>query len=71
MDGSMPGFSVLYYFPEFFGTSVRSVGDDIQPAHPVLPSSPLTLNLSQHQGLFQFVSSSHQVARVLELQLQH
>ena len=71
MDCSMPGFPVLHYFPEFVGTSVHSVGDDVQPSHPVLPSSPLTLNLSQHQRLFQFVSSSHQVARVLELQLQH
>ena len=71
MDCSMPGFPVLHYFPEFVGTSVHSVGDDIQPSHPVLPSSPLTLNLSQHQGLFQWVGSSHQVAKVLELELQH
>ena len=43
----------------------------IQPSHPLLPPSPPALNLSQHQGLFQWVSSSHQVAKVLELQLQH
>ena len=46
-------------------------GDTIQPSHPLLPPSPPTFNLSQHQGLFQGVSSSHQVAKVLELQLQH
>ena len=48
---------------------VHWVGDAIQPSHPL--SSPSTFNLSQHQGLFQWVSSSHQVAKVLELQLQH
>ena len=46
------------------------VGDAIQPSHPLSPPSSSALNLSQHQGLFQWVSSSHQVARVLELQLQ-
>ena len=51
--------------------SIESVGDAIQPAHPLLSPSLPALNLSQHQGLFQWVSSSHQVARVLELQLQH
>ena len=45
--------------------------DAIQPSHPLLPPSPPALNLSQHQGLFQWVSSSHQVAKVLKLQLQH
>ena len=45
--------------------------DLVQPSHPLMPSSPSAFNLSQHQGLFQWVSSSHQVAKVLELQLQH
>ena len=57
--------------PELTQTDVYWVGDAIQPSHPLLsPSSP-ALNLSQHQGLFQRVSSSHQVAKVLEFQLQH
>ena len=47
------------------------VGDAIQPSYPLLSPSPPALNLSQHQGLFQWVSSSHQVAKVLEFQLQH
>ena len=71
MKFSMPGFSVHHYLPEFAQTHVQWVGDAIQPSHPLLPPSPLALNLSQHQGLFQWVSSSHQVAKVLELQLQH
>ena len=52
-------------------THVFQVGDAIQPSHPLSSPSPPALNLSQHQGLFQGVSSSHQVAKVLELQLQH
>ena len=52
MDCSMPGFLVLYYLPEFAQTQVHRVGDTIQPSHPLSPSS-LSLNLSQHQGLFQ------------------
>ena len=50
---------------------VHWVGDAIQPSHPLSSPSPPTFNLSQHQGLFQWVSSSHQVAKVLEFQLQH
>ena len=50
---------------------LMSIESVIQPSHPLPPPSPLTLNLSQHQGLFQWVNSSHQVAKVLELQLQH
>ena len=50
---------------------VHWVGDAIQPSHPLLSSSPPTFNLSQHPGLFKWVSSLHQVAKVLELQLQH
>ena len=52
-------------------THVHWVSDTIQPTHRLSPPFPLALNLSQHQGLFQWVSSSHQVAEVLELQLQH
>ena len=70
MDCSMPGFSVLYYLPEFAQTHVHWVSDAIQPSHPLFPTSPLALNLSQHQGLFQWVSSSHRVAKVLQLQHQ-
>ena len=52
-------------------THVHWVGDAIQPSHPLSSLSPTTFNLSQHQGLFKWVSSSHQVVKVLELQLQH
>ena len=67
----MPGFLVLHYLPEFAQTHVHRVSDAIQPSHPLLPPSPPTLNLSQHQGLLQWVSSSHQVSKGLEFQLQH
>ena len=56
---------------EFTQTHVHWVSDAIQPSHPLLFLSPPALNLSQHQGFFKWVSSSHQVARLLELQLQH
>ena len=52
LNCSTPGFPVLLYLPEFTQTHVRWVGDAIQPSHPLLPLSPLALNLSQHQGLF-------------------
>ena len=55
---------------EFTQTHVHRVGDTIQPSHPLLSPSP-TLNPSQHQGLFQWVNSLHEVAKVLEFQLQH
>ena len=57
--------------PEFAQTHVYWVEDAIQPSHSLLPHSPPAFNLSQHQGLFQWVSSLHQVAKVLEFQLQH
>ena len=57
MDYSTPGFPVLHYLLEFAQTHVHWVSDDIQPSHPLLPTSPPALNLSQHQGLFQWVSS--------------
>ena len=71
MDRSTPGLPVHHQLPEFTQTHVHWVGDTIQLSHPLLsPSSP-ALNLSQHQGLFKWVSSSHPVAKVLEFQLQH
>ena len=68
MDCSTPGLPVRRWLPEFTQTH-HWIGDAIQPSHPLSPS-PSAFNLSQHQGLFQRVSSSHQVAKVLELQLQ-
>ena len=71
MDCSTLGFPVHHQHLELAQTHIRWVGDAIQPSHPLLsPSSP-SFSLSQHQGLFQWVSSLHQVAQVLELQLQH
>ena len=66
---STPGLPVLHHLPELAQTRVHWIGYTIQPSHPLLPPSAPALNLSQHQGLFQWVSASHQVARVLELQL--
>ena len=70
MDCSTPGFPVLHCLLEIVQTHVHWVDDAIQPSHPLSPPSPPALNLSQHQGLFQWVSSSHQVAKVWELQHQ-
>ena len=67
----MPGFPVHHQLPESAQTHVHQVGDAIQPSHPLLSPSPPALNFSQHQGLFQSVSYSHQEAKVLEFQLQH
>ena len=66
---SMPDFCVLHYLPEFAQIHVHWVGDAIQPSHPLWFPSPPALTLSQHQGFFQWVGCSHQVASVLELQL--
>ena len=71
MNCSTPGLPVHHQLPEFTQTHVHWVSDAIQPSHPLLSPSPPTFNLSQHQGLFKWVSSSHQVARVSEFQLQH
>ena len=71
MDCSTPGFPVHHQLPELTQTHVHCVGDATQPSHPLSSPSPPAFNLSQHQGLFQGVSSSHQVAKVLEFQLQH
>ena len=66
LDCRMPGFPVLHTLPEFTQTHVHQVGDAIQPSHPLLLSSPLALSL-----VIQWVGSSHQVTKVLALQLQH
>ena len=71
MTWSMLGFPVFYYLPEFVWTYVHWVSDAIQLSHPLLPPSFPAPNLSQHQGVFQWVVSSHQVAKVLAIQLQH
>ena len=71
MDCSTPGFPAPHHLPKFAQVHTHCVGDAIQPSHPLMPSSLSAFNLSQHQGLFQWVGSSHQVAEVLELQLQH
>ena len=63
IDCNMPGFCVHHHFPELPQTHVHRVGDAIQPSHPLLSPSPPTFNVSQHQGLFKWVSSSHQVAK--------
>ena len=70
-DCSTPGFPVHQQISELVQTHVHRVGDAIQSSHPLLYPSPPAFNLSQHQDLFQWVSSSHQVAKVLEFQLQH
>ena len=64
-------FLVHHHLPEFAQTHVHWVGDAMQPFHPLSSPSPPAFNLTQHQGLFKWVSSSHQVAKVLEFQLQH
>jgi len=71
MNCSTPGLPVHHQLPEFTQTHVHWVSNAIQPSHPLLYPSPPALNLSQNQGLFKWVSSSHQVAKVLEFQLQH
>ena len=72
VDCSTAGFPVLPYLSEFAQTHVHWVDDAIQPSYPLLPPSPPVLSPSQHQGLlFQWVNPSHQVAKVLELQIQH
>ena len=63
MNYSMPGFPVHHQLPEFTQTHVHWVGDAIQPSHPLLSPSPPALNPSQHQGLFKWVGSSHQVPK--------
>ena len=71
MNRSMPGLPVHHKLPEFTQTRVHRVGDAIQLSHPLSSPSPPAPNPSQHQGLFQWVNSSHEVAKVLEFQFQH
>ena len=71
MACTTPDFPVHHQLLESVQTQVHRVGDAMQPCHPLLSPSPFAFNLSQHQGLFQWVSSSHQVAKVLELLLQN
>ena len=72
VDCRTPAFSVLHYLPEEFDqTHVHWASDAIQPTHPLSSPFPPAFSLSLHQGLFQWVGSLHQVAKVLEVQLQH
>ena len=71
MNRSTPGLPVHHQLPESTQTHVHWVSVAIQPSHPLSSPSPPALNLSQHQGLFKWVSSLHQVAKVLEFQLQY
>ena len=71
MDCSTPGLRVHHQLLQLSQTHVHQVSDATQPSYPLSSPSPAALNLSEHQGLFQLVSSLHQVGKVLELQLQH
>ena len=71
MNCSTPGLTVHHQLLESTQTHVHWVSDTIQPSHPLSSPSPPAFNLSHHQGLFKWVSSKHQVAKVLEFQLQH
>ena len=71
MDFSTPGFPVHHWLLELTQTHVHWVGDAVQPSHPLLFPSPPAFNLYQYQGLFKWVNSSHEMAKVLEFQLQH
>ena len=71
MNRSTPGFPVHHQFLEFTQIHVHWVSDAIPPSHPLLSPSTHAFNLSQHQSLFKWDSSLHQVAKVLEFQLQH
>ena len=71
MNRSMPGLPVHHQLLEFTQTHVHQVSDAIQPSHPLSSPSPPAPNPSQHQHLFQWVNSLHEVAKVLEFQLQH
>ena len=68
MDCSTPGLPVYHQHPEFTQTHVQRVSDTLQPSHPLSSPSPPAFILPQHQGLFQRVSSSHQVAKVMKFQ---
>ena len=70
MDYNTPGFPVHYQLPELAQIYIHRVSDVIQPSHPLSSPSPPAFNPSQHESLFKLVSSSHQLAKVLQLQLQ-
>ena len=69
MNCSMPGLLVHHQLPEFIQTHAHRINDAIQPSHPLPSPSPPALNPSQHQGLFQWVNSSHEVAKVLDINI--
>ena len=71
MNHSTPGLPVHHQLPEFTQTHVHRVSDAIQPSHPLSSPSPLAPNPSQHQSLFQRINSWHEVAKLLDFQLQH
>jgi len=71
LDCSMPGLPVHHQLPQLSQTHVHQVSDAIQSSHPLSSAFPPAFNLSQHQGLFKWVTSTHQVAEVLKFQLQH
>ena len=71
MTHSTQGLPVHHLLPEFTQTYVHRAGDDIQPSHPLSSPSPPAPNPSHHQDLFQWVNSSHEVAKLLESQFQH
>ena len=71
MDCNMPGLPVPHHLLEFAQVHVHCISDAIPPSHPLTPSSPPALNLSQHQGLFQWVISSHQMTKILEPQTKY
>ena len=71
MNHRTPGLPVHHQLPEFTQTHVHGVGDAIQPSHPLSSPFPPAPNLSQHQGLFLRVNSSHEVAKILKFHLQH
>ena len=71
LNRSTPGLPFHHHLPEFTQTHIHRVGDAIQPSHPLSSPVPPSPNPSQHQSLFQWVNSSHEVAKVLEFQLKH
>ena len=71
MDCSMPGFHVPHHLLKFSHVHVHCTRDAIQPFHPLMPSYPSILYLSQHQRVFQWIGCSHQMTKILEFQLQH
>ena len=71
MDCSTPGLHVPHHLPKFVQVHIHLIGDALQPSHPLMPSSPSALNLSQKQGLFQWVICMHQMTKILEFKLQH